>query len=288
MAKKRKKKKGKNERGKERVTDPFYLYSAAVQSVDVDLDFFRKVYRKTHDGRPFRLLREDFCGTALLAREFARRKTEHRAWGVDLDRPTLDWGDAHYDDVMGDTRSRLELVCDDVRKVTRPKVEVVAALNFSYSVFKTRAELGGYFREVRRSLLPGGMFIIDAWGGSDSYYEDQEKRPIPSEKTFDGKRVPAFTYVWDQARFNPVDHHISCHIHFKLPGGKRLKRAFTYDWRLWTLAELQELMLEGGFRATEVHAEGWDDKADEPDGKFRRKRYFENEGAWVVYVVGLT
>jgi hypothetical protein len=33
--------------------------------------------------------------------------------------------------------------------------------------------------------------------------------------------------------------------------------------------------------------EGWDDEADEADGIFRRKTYFENQAGWVAYVVGL-
>lgn len=276
----------KRGRAKRAFPDRHYLYSAAVQSVDADLSFFRRVYKK-HNSEPFRLLREDFCGTAVLARRWVRRRPENRAWGVDLHAPTLAWGDAHYDAAMGDARSRLELICSDVREVTRPRVEVAAALNFSYSIFKTRADLGAYFRAVRRALLPGGMLFLDAWGGTDSARADREKRRIPAEKTFDGVRLPAFTYVWDQQRFNPIDHHILCHIHFKLSNGKRLRRAFTYDWRMWTLPEVQELLADAGFRSTRIYVEGWDEKAREGNGAFRRKSYFENDGAWIVYLVGL-
>ena len=70
--------------------------------------------------------------------------------------------------------------------------------------------------------------------------------------------------------------------------GSKLRRAFVYDWRLWTLPELQELMLEAGFKSTEVYTEGWDVGADDTDGIFRRRRYFENQEGWVAYVVGLT
>jgi SAM-dependent methyltransferase len=266
------------------IPDPHHLYSAAVQSVDADLAFFRRVYRRRH-GEPFRLLREDFCGTALLARQWVKRGRDHHAWGVDLHAPTLAWGNRHYDRPMGSSRSRLHLIRSDVRAIRRPPVDVVAALNFSYSVFKTRDDLGGYFRQVRRSLRPGGLFVLDAWGGTDSMCKDEEKRRIPAEQTFDGVKLPAFTYVWEQASFNPIDHHIVCHIHFKLPGGKTLKRAFSYDWRLWTLAELDELLLAAGFRTTAVYVEGWDQAADEADGIFRRTRSFDNAGAWIAYIV---
>jgi len=280
--KKRKKKAGKKVKA---ALHRHYLYSAAVQSVEADLKFFRRIYRKKN-GAPFRRLREDFCGTALLACDWVRRGADHEAWGVDLDRPTLDWGLERYARRLGRAKSRLHLSCRDVREVSSPKVDLVAALNFSYSVFKTREELGGYFAKVHGSLAPGGVFFLDAWGGTDSMIEDRETRKIDSERAFDGTKIPAFTYMWEQKRFNPIDHHVQCHIHFRLPGGTKLKRAFSYDWRLWTLPEMRELLQEAGFGSSEVYVEGWDDEEDEADGVFRRRTHFENQEGWVAYVVG--
>jgi hypothetical protein len=277
-------KSSKNQKKRFPVRDRHYLYSAAVQSVDPDLDFFRKVYRK-HNGRMFTRLREDFCGTALLAREFVRRKPAHRAWGVDLCRETLAWGDRHYDAALGEARERLELIRGDVLEVSPPRVDVAVALNFSYSVFKDRETLGSYFRRARKTLDDDGIFFLDAWGGTETMDDDMEKRKIPAEDAFDGTHVPAFTYVWEQKRFNPVDHGIHCNIHFKLPDGTRMKNAFSYDWRLWTLPELQELLRDAGFAETAVYVEGWDDDEDEADGIFRRRTYFENQEGWVAYVV---
>jgi cyclopropane fatty-acyl-phospholipid synthase-like methyltransferase len=153
-------------------------------------------------------------------------------------------------------------------------------------VFKSRAELGGYFARVRESLTPGGLFVLDAWGGTESMIEDRETRKIDSERAFDGTKIPAFTYIWEQKRFNPVDHHAVCQIHFRLPGGAKLRRAFVYEWRVWTLPEMQELLHEAGFAASEVYVEGWDDDEDEADGVFRRRTHFENHEGWVAYVVG--
>ncbi|MDM7913964.1 MAG: hypothetical protein QUU85_01675 [Candidatus Eisenbacteria bacterium] len=103
----------------------------------------------------------------------------------------------------------------------------------------------------------------------------------------DGTKVPGFTYVWEQASFNPIDHHIRCYIHFRFPDGRKMERAFRYDWRFWTLPELQEILLEAGFRSAEVYLEGWDDEADEADGIYRRRKSFEEMAGWVAYVVGL-
>jgi SAM-dependent methyltransferase len=265
--------------------DRHVLYTAAVQSVESDLEFFDRVYRKRHGRLPSRL-KEDFCGTAALAAEFARMRRENRAWGVDLDRPTLDWGRRHYLAPLGEAAERVELLRDDVRRVHRPPVDVVAALNFSYSVFKTRPAMVAYFRNARRSLRRGGIFVVDAFGGNEAMKDLVERRRIPASDGPLGRRVPPFTYVWDQAWFNAVDHHILCHIHFEFKDGTALRRAFTYDWRLWTLPELQELMAEAGFREPEVYLEGWNDKTGEADGVFRRRTRFANISGWIAYVVG--
>jgi len=277
----------KSSRRRKPTTDRHLLYSAAVQSVDADLDFFRRVYRRKH-GEAFRLLREDFCGTAMLACDWVRRGRDHRAWGVDLDRPTLDWGTRHHVSKLGRAAERLELLCENVLDVKTPPVEVVAALNFSYCVFKQRSLLRDYFRKVRSALLPGGVFFLDIFGGTEAICEEVEERRIEACKAFDGSPIPAFTYVWEQARFNPIDHHIVCHIHFRLRGGRKIRRAFTYDWRLWTIPELRELLLEAGFSGSDVYVEGWDDKQDDTDGIFRRRVRFENQSGWVAYVVGYT
>jgi SAM-dependent methyltransferase len=283
--KKKKKKKKKRTKGRDVVRDRHLLYSAAVQSVDADLDFFQRVFRRTR-GRPFRTLREDFCGTAALACEWARRRPDHRAWGVDLDRATLDWARERYLPVLGKGASRVQLVCGDVLETSGPRVDVVAALNFSYAVFKSRDKLRQYLRGVRGSLHANGIFFMDVFGGTEAICEDVEHRKIEKSTAFDGTEIPPFRYTWEQARFNPIDHHIVCYIHFKLRDGTKLKRAFSYDWRLWTLPELREILLEAGFASVEVYVEGWDDDADDTDGIFRRRTRFENQSGWVAYVVG--
>lgn len=266
--------------------DRHILYEESVQCVEADLDFFDRL-SKTKRGRPYRLLKEDFCGTAALTSEFVRRHPENHAWGVDLHRPTLDWGIEHHLSRLGDSVGRVTLIKDDVMNIQQPKVELVAALNFSYSVFKTRDALRRYFKNSLDSLQDDGIFVVDAFGGTEAMEAMDEDRKIPASIGFDGKKMPAFTYVWDQARFNAITHELLCHIHFKFADGTMMKRAFTYDWRLWTLPELQEILLEAGFSSAEVYLEGWDEEEDEADGIFRRRTSFENMAGWVGYVVGV-
>lgn len=267
-------------------TDLHSLYEAAVQSVDADLDFIERVYRWHNGGERPRLLREDFCGTASLACSWAGRRRENRAWGVDLHPPTLEWGREHRLQPLGKAAERVELLCQDVRDPSPARVDAVAALNFSFCIFKERAELGGYFAKVHDALRPGGVLVLDLFGGTESCTELEEESEKEAVDEPDGRKVRPFTYVWEQARFNPIDHHILCHIHFRLRGGRTIRRAFTYDWRLWTLPELRDLLEEAGFDSSEVYAEGWDDESDESDGIFRRRKTFDNDGSWIAYVVG--
>ena len=266
---------------------PWSLYEAAVQSVDVDLDFIERVYRR-HRGRRPRWLREDFCATAHVAGAWVLRRPENLAWAVDLDPRPLGWCRQHRLPALGSAASRLTLLQRDVRAVTRPRVDAIAALNFSYWVFKRRDQLIEYFRVARRSLRPGGMLFTNAFGGTEAHAKLIESRRIPASHAVDGSPIAPFTYVWEHAAFNPIDHHLICHIHFQLANRKRLQRAFSYDWRLWTLPEIQEAMREAGFAAVEVYIEGWDEKKWESNGIYRLRRSFENQEGWLANLVGLT
>lgn len=276
----------KKSRKKYDISDRHMFYEEAVQSVDADLDFVRKIYKKG-TGRRLISLREDFCGTAALACQWVARRKGHVAWGVDLDEGTLAWGRENNLAKLGDAADRVTMIRSDVRSVTGIKADVAVAFNFSYLVFKERAELLDYYRNVHRSLTGGGMFFMDLFGGTGVMEELVEKTKKDAFRAPDGNRVPTFTYLWEQARFNPVDHHILCHIHFKPRGGKLIKKAFTYDWRLWTIPEIRDILADAGFSSSSVYIEGWDDDADESDGVFRKKKRFENQESWIVYIVGV-
>ena len=202
MTRKRKKAKGRVPRPHRHV-----LYEASVQCVDADLDFFQRVYRRER-GRPFRLLQEDFCGTAALACAWAGRRPENRAFGIDMHQPTLDWGGKHHAVRLGQAAERLSFTRGDVLTVRRPPVDVVAALNFSYMVFKEREVLLRYFRRVRSSLGDDGIFVLDVFGGTESACELIENRRIARSRGPKGEVVPAFGYVWEQVEFNPITHGI--------------------------------------------------------------------------------
>jgi SAM-dependent methyltransferase len=267
--------------------DRHLLYSAAVQHVDLDLDRLTDIYRTTRRREPL-LLREDFCGTAALACAWVRRGARRRAWGVDLHRPTLAWARRRRLPHLGAAAARVTLVHGDARAVRRPRVDMITALNFSYWVFRTRRELRDYLGGARRSLRPGGLLFLDAFGGSDAQQAMLETSRIRASRGPGGERVPRFTFVWEQASFNPIDHHLRCHVHFRLGEGRTMERAFSYDWRMWTLPELRELLAEAGFRASPVYLQDWDDESGQALTTYSLRRRFENQSGWLAYVVGVT
>jgi len=125
---------------------------------------------------------------------------------------------------------------------------------------------------VRAALAPGGVFFLDAFGGYEAFEEMKEKT-----------KQDGFTYVWDQAEYYPVTGEMVCHIHFRFPDGSKIKKAFTYDWRLWTLPELRELLAEAGFSRVTVYWEGTDEDGD-GDGEFTPEEKGEAEAGWICYL----
>lgn len=249
------------------------LYEQSVQAVDVEIDFLDETFRELRGRAPLSF-REDFCGTASAACEWVRRGEDRTAIGVDIDATVLDWGRRNRVSRLPEqARSRVKLLNDDVRTVTTDPVDVVAASNFSYYCFKTRDEMRGYFARVREALNPDGLYVLDVFGGPDAWEEQKEKT-----------KHDGFTYIWEQAEFEPVTNRLVCYIHFKFPDGSKLKRAFAYEWRLWTMPELRELLAEAGFSKIRTYWEGTGEDG-EGDGIYKEHPTGEPDLAWIAYII---
>lgn len=253
--------------------DRYELYETAVHDAKAEVNFMLKAFRELRRRRPL-TLREDFSGPASAACEWVRRGPQCRAIGVDIESDALDWGRLHRVSRLSPaSRRRVTLINADVLRVKTGPVDVIAALNFSYWVFRERRVLLRYFRRVRQALTADGLLILDAFGGYEAYQEMQEQT-----------RQRHFTYVWDQARYHPVTGDIECHIHFRFPDGSRINRAFTYKWRLWTIPELRELLAEAGFREVTVYWEGHV-RNGSGNGVFTPEMLGEADAGWVAYLV---
>ena len=64
--------------------DRHVLYEDSVQCVEAEIDFVDDTFKKLRNRKP-RLLREDFCGTASAACEWAGQGEKFQAIGVDID-----------------------------------------------------------------------------------------------------------------------------------------------------------------------------------------------------------
>lgn len=285
------------------------LYEKSVQSPEADCELFASIYEDLRGSTPT-VLREDFCGTAQLSLTWCLEDDSRRALAVDLDAETLEWARTrNYEpnaEVVGD---RMQLIEADVLEVdndTLDKADIVAALNFSFCTFKQRDELKRYFEQVYASLDERGVVFLEMFGGTSAIDTDDEIREL------DG-----FTYIWEQVSFNPINNDILCYIHFEFDDGSRIDKAFTYDWRLWSVPELRDLLYEAGFSNVRVYwekvededeedeEEDDDDELDEDEddededddedddddmlegtGEYEEVEVAEQQDSWLVYVVG--
>ena len=205
-----KKKKKKNHKTNQswrtaETADRHELYELSVQNVDGEVELVQQFFTDLGEGVCIRV-REDFCGTGQFSAAWAKSGPNRSAIGVDLNREVLEWGRVKLAERLDeDAQKRVELLEGDVLEVTGDPVDAVLATNFSYYLFKKRSELKNYFSTARKHLRPGGIFIMDAYGGSESFEEQEEERDL------DG-----FVYVWDQSHYNPVTGDVINHIHFRI------------------------------------------------------------------------
>ena len=257
--------------------DRHRLYERAVQNPRSEVDFVDHTYRQLR-GRSARWLREDFCGTAAVCCEWVRRRKTNRALGVDLDPVVLDWGRCHNLAALpACQRARVQLLEQDVATAASRPLDLVLAMNFSYWLLAGRAALRAYFAQVRAALAPDGVFLLDAYGGYDAYRRIIEERPVEDPE------LGRFAYQWEQALYDPISGRLVCYIHFNFADGSRLERAFTYDWRLWSLPEIRELLTEAGFSRVLVYWQGWDPDG-RPDGRFQPVATGEPDAGWIAYL----
>ncbi|MET0038366.1 MAG: class I SAM-dependent methyltransferase [Candidatus Thiodiazotropha lotti] len=247
-----------------------------MQCSEAEIDFVDDTFKKLK-GRRAKRLREDFCGTANVCCEWVKRRKSNQAIGVDLDTEVLQWGEANQlAKLKSSQRKRVTLLEENVLNVETEPMEIISAMNFSYWLFKERDQLKSYFQRVYEQLSDDGVLFMDAYGGYDSYKEIEEERDIE-----DGDAT--FTYIWEQEKYDPISGTLICHIHFDFEDGSRYEKAFSYDWRLWSLPEVRELLSEVGFEKITFYWQGFDDDG-EPDGIFLPVEEGEADAGWICYM----
>lgn len=220
--------------------DKFDLYEASVQSPP---DMAR-LLRAVHGGSPTRL-GEDFAGTADLARHWVESIPGASAVAIDLDAEAL---------ARAAGIDRLDTVAGDVNDDhPHDPVDVLHAGNFSIGYMHERRDLVAYLRRAFDRLTPGGVFICDTYGGESAYILGSVEKQIPLPH---GRHA---VYTWEQREADPMTGLVTDVLHFRVFDADEcvldLPDAFVYHWRLWSLPELRDAMLEAGFEAVEVYAQ---------------------------------
>lgn len=274
--------KTKNKKTMAEKADKFLCYQKSVQSPSHEVEFFEQAYKDFFRRKPY-TLREDFCGTFAVCCSWVKSNKKRKALGVDLCPKTLKWGkDNNLAKLDDEQQSRVRLLEQDVRTRNRPQVDILAAQNFSFWIFKTRAEVIKYFKAARANLGPQGIMIMDMMGGGDCFIEGQvDKRTIKKGKN-------GFKYHWKQICYNPINHDCSFSISFKFKDGSKLKDAFEYHWRFWSIAEVREMLEEAGFSSSHVY---WEIEEKDEDGedveRWDRVDDAESAACWIAYIVAV-
>ncbi len=250
------------------------LYEESVQCTDFEVNFIKKIYKK-YNGARCHLLREDFCASALISSEWVKDHKQNISFCIDLDKKMISEAKKTRKARLNEKQQkRMNIFYGNSASFNSDKVDCVLAANFSYYVFKERKLLIKYFKHAKNQLKSKGIFMLDAFGGYEAHQ-------LLEERT----KHKGFTYVWDQSSFNPVNHDLKCFIHFEFSDKSSIKRAFVYDWRLWTLPEIKDCLHEAGFKKIDIYMQGWDEENDEESDKFYKVTKCDADPAWIAYIV---
>ncbi|KAH7561224.1 hypothetical protein JRO89_XS10G0195200 [Xanthoceras sorbifolium] len=168
-----------------------------------------------------------------------------------------------------------------------PARDIVCAFNYSCCCLHKRADLVLYFKHVLEALSKkGGIFVMDLYGGTSSEQKLRLQR-----------RFANFTYVWEQAEFDIIERKTRISLHFHLQKQqKKLRHAFSYSWRLWSLPEIKDCLEEAGFQSIHFWIREMPDTADTrstegfgaaQNEKYEEAKTFQQQDAWNAYIVAV-
>jgi SAM-dependent methyltransferase len=243
---------------------------------------FARFAAAVHGGSP-RVLREDFSGSAALAKAWAAADEGRRAVAVDLDAAVLRRAVA----------PRVRTVRADAARC-RVKADLIVATNFPLGYFHERPALVTYLANARRCLNPRGAFLADLYGGRDAM------KPLTIRRRLRGPAGERIEYVWTQVEADPATNLVTDTLSFNVtpraqagakasspPRTRRLPDAFVYRWRLWSIPELRDALADAGFRHVQLHTRMGD--ALDGDGNLHVLPHEPGEPMdenYVVYVAG--
>jgi len=256
------------------------LYEASVQDSQSEMDFLARVYQESFQAKA-NILREDFCATFRNACAWVQKDNLHKAIAIDVSQETLDYGKARMTHLSQDEQERLKILCEDVHKVKTTKADIISVSNFSIGYLKSRVTLVQYLKHALTGVGKKGLVVFDLLGGQEMSVPQVDKR---SFKMPDGQKIK---YFWDHDSFNPITNEATFYIHYKIKGTPRFERVFEYHWRMWSISEIRDCMMEAGFDGVKVYWEEDDEETGEGSDHYSMHEKAEDCPVWIAYVVGI-
>lgn len=222
------------------------LYELCVQSPKQVVDLLRAI----HGNEP-KLLGEDFAGSGAVSRAWVGQSDAHRASCVDRDAEALS---------RCDGAARIQTRVGDVME-EHALADAIWVGNFSIGYLHDRPSLLAYLEHVRSRLRSGGVFVCDTYGGETAYTIGEVHRfhPLPALRSPDNKGGWRVRYTWEQREADPLTGMVTNALHFRIERAgfidAELIDAFIYRWRLWSIPELRDAMVEAGFASTNVYGQ---------------------------------
>ncbi len=232
------------------------LYEICVQKPEALIPLLQAI----HGGTP-RSLGEDFCAGAACARHWVKAIPNALAYVADFDSEPLSRIDAWRSEQPPAVAKRLIAKKLDVLKksASGPRsCDLLFTGNFSIGEIHDRGTLVSYLKRSRLRLKSRGVLVCDTYGGETAFAKGSVQRihPVPVAFARPGARV---RYTWQQREADPLTARVENAIHFRVERAgeivQELTDAFVYRWRLWSVPELRDAMLEAGFKRVEVFAQ---------------------------------
>lgn len=281
------------------IPDRFECYELCVQSPRHVVGFLRALFLAENGSDPA-ILGEDFSGTCAVSRRWCKELEDARSVCVDLDAEALAWARARAaEDAVA---NRIDFVREDCfadplpASAASPRTapgrdapcDVCFVGNFSIGYAHDRPTLVRYLARTRERLLAarhgfsGGVFACDTYGGAGAFALGGIERTHP------GRRGEVIRYAWAHEHADPATGMVANSISLRVERDgdiiAQYPRAFEYHWRLWSIPELREAMLEAGFERTSVYLEVSLAPGQAPV-PVTDPRHFKSD--WIVLVAGI-
>lgn len=219
-----------------------------------DVKLLTKFFKDANNGKAPLHVKEDFCGTFYFSAEWILSHPERTALAVDNDWEPLSEGfKRYYNEMSTSQKERLKVVQGDVCNKVKHTFDICFASNFSYNCLKERNVLKKYFAAAYKNLSKNGILVLDHFGGSDTMVPNMSRTRTVIGGT-------PWYYDWELKSYNPSTAHALYQIHFSRSKTKReFPKTFSYEWRMWSLSELTDIMKEVGFKKVQYY---WENEKD--------------------------